>query len=355
MIIDIVLGYAEGRGGLEAVLTVVSQGLVKRGHRVRVFFANPPTYSEWEETLPEAYCINVGHAKKFDGELVIIRYSLGYRKLMEVLGKPDVIIATHEPMISIICNLAVCNLGTERPPIVSWLHGPPEAYPEAGLIRYSDSHLAISNSVGEKIRNYVNVEKTPIYYIGNPVEIVELGRINRSNEILQLLYIGRMDNHQKRLDILLEALSKICGNWRLTIIGDGRDKTALQNLAINLGIFHNITWLGWKKNPWAEVSDASILLLSSDYEGFGLVLVEALGRGVPVISTNCEGPDEIIQDGVNGWTYQRGNSEELATILQSILDGKTLLPSEENCVESVRSYSVNSVLNRLEKFLLKIV
>jgi len=355
MIIDIVLGYAVGRGGLESVLTIVSQELRKLGHHVRLFFCIPPAYSEWEKNLPETYCIDIGHTKSFNGELEVIRYSLGYRKLMEVLGEPDVVIATHEPILSLICNLALCHLGNERPPIVSWLHGPPEAYPEPRLIRYSDSHLAISKSVAEKIKSYVNTEKTPIYYVGNPVEIEGVSRLNRSSENLELLYVGRLDNHQKRLDILFDALNKLSGKWRLKIIGEGQDKVALQNLAIKLGISQNISWLGWKENPWKEVRTASLLLLSSDYEGFGLVLVEALGRGIPVVSTKCEGPDEIIKEGVNGWLYPRGDSQALSKILQNIIDGKIVLPSEEVCIESVKSYSVNSVVRRMEKILLDII
>jgi UDP-D-galactose:(glucosyl)LPS alpha-1,6-D-galactosyltransferase len=99
------------------------------------------------------------------------------------------------------------------------------------------------------------------------------------------------------------------------------------------------------------VTSASLLVLASDYEGFGLVVVEALARGIPVISTNVAGPSDIIKDGVNGWLIPPGDFEGLNMILQKVINGEMALPSAEICEESVRSYRVGDVVNRMEKAL----
>ena len=105
-----------------------------------------------------------------------------------------------------------------------------------------------------------------------------------------------------------------------------------------------ISWQGWKNNPWEDYNDVTALVLASDYEGFYLVAVEALARGIPVISPPVDGIGEYIVPGVNGYFYSQGDSSELAMVLDALAGG--ILPAvvPENCVKSVAVYEKEKVL-----------
>jgi len=351
MIIDIVLGLALGKGGLEQVLTAISQALQSKDHDVRLFQMMPSPHKEWEQTLPRVYYYDYArmqYGNTYDGEIEPYRFALGYRTLLDTIGIPDLILATHTPMFSFVTRLATGYLGNHRPPIISWIHGPTAAYGGGQLLKFADAHFAISESVEQDIKNCLP-GNAPIYTIGNPVAIENLNRIPRPKGTMKLIFIGRIENSQKRIDVLMHALSALHGVWELHLFGEGPDQTMLEELARNLSISDHLFWHGWVNNPWDAIETASALVLTSDYEGFGLVLVEALARGIPVIGTNCAGPQDIIQEGTNGWLFPVGDTNKLTEIVQDIIDNKLVLPDPEVCEQSVRQYQIDIVVKKIER------
>ena len=349
MLIDIVLGHAVGRGGLERVLSLVANELKRRGHSVRLFQSRPPDYEEWLETIPSMYYydpVAMHFEPNYEGELALFKQALGYRKLVLEMGVPDVVLATHTPYFSAMCKLALAYLDGDRPPVVSWIHGPVEAYGAGELLRYADAHLAISQGVGLSIQQAIGND-IPLFKVGNPLDFSSIERVPRPENGVEFLYIGRLDKRQKRLDVLFNALVNVSGDYRLTIIGDGPNRDVLHALATQMGLERHIRWLGWKENPWAFVEEVSALLLTSEFEGFGVVLVEALIRGIPVVSSRCAGPDEIVS-GENGWLFEPGDTHQLAEILQKLVDRSLPLPVPELCIQSVWSYSKDVVVDRIE-------
>lgn len=351
MMIDFVLQFVEGRGGVETVLALISQELVRRGHRVRIFQTAQPFYLEWIREIPEIYYYDpllTGYNRSYNGEIDAFRFALGYRALLEKLTYPDIAIATMGPLQSAVCRIALSSLGLQRPPVISWMHGPIEAYGAGNLLQYSDAHFAISTPIAQQIHQLFPVT-APIYYIRNPIDTREAKRIPRPLDRLELLYIGRLHNQVKRVDVLLKSLPILRGKWHLTIIGDGPDKDDLKNLSDELALTQNVTWLDWQKQPWNAISEASLLVLSSDSEGFGLVIGEALARGIPVVATECGGPEDLVKRGINGWLFPPGESKELAVILQKILDGDFALPTPETCELSVQAFRPQNVVDSMEK------
>ena len=357
MIIDIVLGKAEGRGGLEYVLTFVSQELTRKGHRVRVFQSSPPQYAEWANTLPEIYYydpVASGNLSSYEGEIDFFRYILGYRSLIDKMGAPDVILATHVPLFCLVARVATSHL-KNSPIILSWMHASfPQFNGTEVLLQYCDGHLAISHGLGQSIKEKVN-QKSIVYYVGNPVDFRNTKLLPRVHNRLELLYIGRISNKEKRIDVLLQALSQVTKTWHLTIIGDGPDLIALQQLATSLGIEKNIEWKGWQEDPWKHVESASVLVLTSQFEPFGIILVEALARGLPVISSRCDGPEDIVQDGENGWLFDVGNVEQLRSIIQGIINVTLSLPTQESCKSTVERFRLENVVNVFEASLFESV
>lgn len=347
MIIDIVLVYATGRGGLEDVISTVSEELNKRGHRIRFFQSYASQNKGWEKGLPEYHYYGTMGDLKSE---TIPTLAKGYARKLKEFGKPDIVLATHAPSLSFICRSAIASVEGKMCPILSWLHGPPEYYGNESMLRYSEAHLAISSQIGESIEKNI-FEGQPIYNIGNPVIRNEFETLKRSKTKLELLYVGRLHQHQKRLDILFKGLALLDVDWMLHCIGDGPDRDEIRNLAKILEIDNQILFHGWKENPWEVVEEVSALVMSSDYEGLPLVLMEALGRGIPVISSNCSGASDIIVDGENGWIYPIGDFHALASILNKIGDNQDILPSVDICKASVHKFNYLKVVDNMEVIL----
>lgn len=113
-----------------------------------------------------------------------------------------------------------------------------------------------------------------------------------------IVHVGRFCR-QKRHDILIKAYQQSGVKQKLLLLGDhsigtGKD---MQQLVDKLGLQDQVVFKGWVENPFPYIKNAQALVLSSDYEGFGMVLVEALALKTPAISTNCaSGPNEILID-----------------------------------------------------------
>lgn len=348
MIIDIVLVWGQGRGGLENVITLISNELERRGYRVRVIQAFEPLYREWKGTIREFYCLK---DSEYDSEYSIENIIRDYKEFLLKNGSPDVLIATHSPLCSFMWYESLRLCGLEKViPILSWIHGSIWCYGEnyEAFLSVADAHLAISDELYEQLREISHGKN--VYLINNPVDINnEL--ISRNENLMELVYIGRLAK-EKKVDIILKALKSIDGNWTLDVYGDGSERKYLENLAFQIGISEKIVWHGWNDKPWDDIKSASVLLLASDKEGFGLVVVEALSRGVPVLSTKTDGPSKIIKDGVTGWFVDINDYNAMSTILNNIINGEIKLPNQKVCRDSVDKFDVKKIVDNFEKSIL---
>lgn len=117
-----------------------------------------------------------------------------------------------------------------------------------------------------------------------------------------IVAVGRL-TEPKRIDRLLRVAA-LCKKDQLPvqfqIVGDGELRDELQNIARELNVYDKVEFAGYQSNPYPFIKAADVLISTSAYEGFGLVLVEAMALGVPVISTKTVGPSEILQDDTYG-------------------------------------------------------
>ena len=174
----------------------------------------------------------------------------------------------------------------------------------------------------------------------------------------RVITIGRY-TYQKGYDLLLQAWADIeklkkleefkeVNEWTLDIYGQG-DQTDYRQLMTELGIDANRCHLNGPVEDVVKVyQDSSIFVLSSRFEGFGLVLVEAMACGLPVVSFDCPaGPDEIITDGVDGLLVPSGDVHALAEKLMSLMSDKDQRKrlGQQACLTAQR-YDMETIANQ---------
>src|SRR5205085_10417384 len=119
-------------------------------------------------------------------------------------------------------------------------------------------------------------------------------------------------------DILLPAFARVVASApaaHLTIVGTGPDDAALRQQAVTLGIADKVTFRGFVQNPYPLMRAADLYVLSSRYEGFPNVALEALACGTPVVAAACPGVAELVVPGVNGWLAPPDDAAGLARAL----------------------------------------
>ncbi|XKE47243.1 glycosyltransferase [Halomonas organivorans] len=162
-----------------------------------------------------------------------------------------------------------------------------------------------------------------------------------------------MLNKKKRVDLLLEAFGAVFRGDRKTvlhIVGDGPEKANLERLAVDMGISDQVSFLGKlsRDDVAREMSSIDAFVLSSEYETFGVVVVEALAKGKPVVATRCGGPEDIVQEG-DGVLVPKNNKAALAHALRHMRNNYNKYDNnliKNNCRER---FSEKAVANRLLK------
>jgi glycosyltransferase involved in cell wall biosynthesis len=153
-----------------------------------------------------------------------------------------------------------------------------------------------------------------------PVTDVDFG-----GDKIKLITVGRL-LEQKAQATLISAFAlfvKEIPQAHLYIIGIGKELEALEGLSQKLEVKNQVSFLGFKENPFAYIAKCDLFVLSSKYEGFGNVIVEALATGVNVVSTNCpSGPAEILNDGEFGYLCAVGDPLALCQTMIRALQHK---------------------------------
>ncbi|WP_200763267.1 glycosyltransferase [Nitrosophilus alvini] len=204
------------------------------------------------------------------------------------------------------------------------------------------------------IKNY-NIPDKKMVVINNPIDFDKIDKSAKTgeklfnNDKINLLAVGRLDK-VKGYDLLLKAFVKLDEKFFLTVIGDGEEKENLLMLTKNLGIEDRITFKGFKKNPYKYMAQADLFILTSKYEGFPNVLLEANACGLPVVAFNClGGTREIIKDGLNGFLVECENTEQLAIAIKKSIQLKWNSLLIKNLVKE--KFEIKEIIKRYEKVL----
>ncbi|MDR3189823.1 MAG: glycosyltransferase [Lactobacillaceae bacterium] len=233
----------------------------------------------------------------------------------------DVVLATG-PTLILLAKLAA--LGSKRIKIGSWIHFsldmPYITTLKKQFLRLADFHLAIASAIEAQLVA-VGIKPTKIHTIYNPIQRQTQTIQPSATATLELVYVGRvMLAGQKNLRELFAGLAQLTLPWHLRIFGaDAKDVPDVVAELERLQISQNVEFAGWHANPWAHIQTADGLVLTSTYEGFPLVLCEAISYGLPVVASQTKtGTDDIVVPGVNGYMYASGAPAQLAANLAKL-------------------------------------
>lgn len=213
-------------------------------------------------------------------------------------------------------------IGEWRParlrPLLKWVH------------RHVDLAVCVQESLIESVAaNGLPREKAAWFHAG--IDIAEIQRRGHAATTAAfgapgrvVVTVGRLAE-PKAYDVLLRAHALATQPHDLVIVGDGPDRAALEGLAAELGISDTVHFTGFLSDPQPLIARADLFVLSSRYEGLGLVLVEALAHGTPVISTDCAGPRYVLDHGRLGDLVPVEDAQLLATAIDRHLSDPSRL------------------------------
>lgn len=214
--------------------------------------------------------------------------------------------------------------------------------------------LFICDSLGieRKVNREFSFLNAQTIYNFTDFKATEQSGLNIGNYILA---IARMDHENvKQIDVLLECYAKSmlpAKEIRLVILGDGVLLDEMKSLANKLNISDFVDFKGFIPNPENYLKNALFTVLTSKYEGFGMVLIESLIMHTPVISFDCEtGPNEIITDRFNGLLIENQNKEKMIEGMNELIINNELYQFlKQNAYKSVEKFQMEAIKKQWEK------
>lgn len=225
------------------------------------------------------------------------------------------------------------------------------------IYRNSDRFMVLSQSFISHFENFTgkrNAQKLIVQT--NPVTIKQPSEtLDLNDKQKEVTYVGRLDYNQKRTYRIIETwalLEDRIPDWRLTIVGDGPERENLERLTRDLNLQH-VRFEGFQR-PEPYYKRASILILTSEYEGFPLVLAECMSFGVvPVVYGSYSAVYDIIKDGENGLIVKPQNGEFKAEAMakaleQAMTDEDKRHDMAEKSIATSQNYSLDVIYKQWE-------
>lgn len=209
--------------------------------------------------------------------------------------------------------------------------------------------VSVCDDIKLEMAELLNLESVRVYNYVLADEIIKrASQPHKQREFPYIISVGRLVK-LKQFDILISCYAKSelpKNNIKLLILGNGSEKEKLEALISDFNLQHHVKLIPFKNNPYMLIKEARSLILSSRGEGFPMVLIEALTLSVPIIAFNCKsGPNEIIENAVNGLLVEDQNQEQLTMALNKLLlDDSFYKEIKANTNKGLEKYSEEQII-----------
>jgi glycosyltransferase involved in cell wall biosynthesis len=318
-----------GAGGTEHIVNLVANHWNGMGGTVTLITLERPDAQPYYEFDPGIAIVRLGvpprRASKLRSALLVYQR---FRRLRSAIrrSRPDFVLSflTRTNVLTLLAMI-----GSSVPVVVSERNNP-ASQPFGPFWRWLQTSLyprafGLVTMTQGALDHFPPSIRRKGWVIANPVDLPRDWQNRRGKSILAA--VGRLTD-QKGFDLLLEAFSRIAEahpEWRLVIWGEGEERSSLQALRDALGLQQRVDMPGITERPglWIETADAFVL--SSRYEGWGIVLLEAMASGLPVVSFECDwGPRVMITHESDGILVPKEDVEALAKALDRLLADREL-------------------------------
>lgn len=340
-----------GHGGEESVITSFINHLANT-YDFELYVSQIMGDSAWLKQIDKRTKITIGTAGTR-------RITKAGKLLLHICRCHSDAVIVFTPRLLFLINLAR-KLYFRHFKLISWVQFSINDYfstRDRSYLALADEHLAISGGIKQQLMD-IGINQSRIHLIYNPIPKSNQ-IILPENQVVNFIYVARIQfNQQKNMQALFDACLQLKGAWKLHIYGT--DTTANQDeyrqcivYIKKLQIESHIIWHGWVANVWEKIEHADALVLSSTSEGFGMVLAEAISRGIPAISFDCPvGPADIINKN-NGFLINNRDVMQFAAIMQKFVDREVHFSAAQvkqsitNLYEDVYYRRTAKLLNKL--------
>ena len=215
---------------------------------------------------------------------------------------------------------------------------------------YDKSFLLTKSDLTENMKN----QKDRFDYMYNPTSFQTYGRTNKIDN-KTVIAVGRFV-YQKNFEALIEIwhdVYKIHPDWKLRIVGEGALRKKYEQLIASLGLTESVELPGYSSDVASEMMKASIYAMTSQYEGFGLVLLEAQSCGLPIVSYDLPyGPAEIVTNNKDGFIVANKDKKAFADALNTLIENAELREKMGcNATKNVERFAPDRIINQwLKKY-----
>ncbi|ENV13457.1 hypothetical protein F965_01358 [Acinetobacter schindleri NIPH 900] len=319
-------------GGASVHLLDLAKGMISQGHEVHILVGGTGAFTEELEKNDISFS-PLNHLKR---EISLIHDALGFWEIKKHLKKlkPD-IVHCHSSKAGLLGRLAAKSLGL---PVVFTAHGwaftegisPRKqkiyAQIEKFLIKFSDHIITVSEF--DRIYGFNfgvgSLDIVTTVHNGIPIQDLQIEKVRQFDQPCKIIMVARFDDQKDQMT-LIQALGLLKNkNWVMEFIGSGPTVERCKQEANKLGLGDKIKFLGQQRNVKDFLNNSDIFVLSTNYEGFPLTILEAMRAKLPVIATNVGGNNESVIDKETGFLTKKNDAQDLSRALSTLIDDRNL-------------------------------